>query len=63
MRAETLFLCINYIDRFSSKVFIKRKDYQLVGVACLLIASKYEEIYPPSASEYVHYTDHAYTKS
>lgn len=41
---------------------ILRKEFQLVGVASLLIASKYEEIYPPSARDYVYYTDHAYTK-
>lgn len=63
MRSETLFLCVNFIDRFASKNFIKRKEFQLVGVASLLIASKYEEIYPPSATDYVYYTDHAYSKA
>jgi len=30
---------------------IKRREYQLVGVASLFIASKYEEVYPPLAQE------------
>ena len=62
MRAETLFLCVNFIDRYAQNNIILRKEFQLVGVASLLIASKYEEIYQPSASDYVYYTDHAYTQ-
>jgi cyclin B len=27
MRSETLFLCVNFIDRFASKNFIKRKEF------------------------------------
>ena len=27
MRAETLFLCVNFIDRYASKNFIKRKEF------------------------------------
>ena len=28
----------------------------------MMIAGKYEEIYPPGVSDYVYITDHAYTK-
>ncbi len=35
---------------------------QLVGVTALLIASKYEEIYPPEMKDFVFITDGAYTK-
>lgn len=59
---ETLFICVNLIDRFSSKSLIKRKDYQLVGVTCMLIAAKYEEIYPPYVDNFVYITDHAYCR-
>ena len=59
---ETLFICINLIDRFSGKSLIKRKDYQLVGVTCMLIAAKYEEIYPPYVENFVYITDHAYKR-
>lgn len=59
---ETLFICVNLIDRFSSKSLIKRKDYQLVGVTCMLIAAKYEEIYPPYVDNFVYITDHAYRR-
>ena len=36
---------------------------QLVGVAAMLIASKYEEIYPPTAEDFVYITDYAYDKA
>ena len=35
---------------------------QLVGVAALLIATKYEEIYPPTVKDFLFVTDNAYTK-
>jgi cyclin B len=33
-----------------------------VGVSALLIASKYEEIYPPDTKDFVYMTDNAYVK-
>lgn len=39
------------------------RDYlQLVGVTALFIASKYEELYPPSMDDFVYITDNTYTK-
>jgi cyclin A len=35
---------------------------QLLGVACLLIASKYEEICPPQVEELCYISDNTYTK-
>ncbi|XP_028408275.1 G2/mitotic-specific cyclin-A-like [Dendronephthya gigantea] len=59
---ETLFLTVNYIDRFlSSNVIIDPSKLQLVGVSCMLIASKLEEIYPPEISEFVFITNSTYT--
>ena len=34
-----------------------------MGVAALLIASKYEEIYPPELKDFIYITDRAYTKT
>ncbi len=45
---ETLFLTINLIDRYLSFEVIEKQNAQLLGVAALMISSKYEEIYPPS---------------
>ena len=60
--AETLFLTINLIDRYTERHQIPRLNYQLVGVAAMLIASKYEEIYAPEVSDFLYITDKAYTK-
>lgn len=54
---ETLFITVNLIDRFLSKYSIERSQVQLLGVASLLIATKYEEIYPPSLKDLVYITE------
>ena len=59
---ETLYLTINLIDRFLEKEQVSRPRLQLVGVTSLLIASKYEEIYPPELRDLVYICDKAYTK-
>ena len=59
---ETFFLTINFIDRFLNKVQIPRTELQLVAVSSLLIACKYEEIYPPEISSFVYITDNAYNQ-
>ncbi|BAF16904.1 Os05g0237100, partial [Oryza sativa Japonica Group] len=41
---------------------INRRKMQLLGVACLLIASKYEEICPPQVEELCYISDNTYTK-
>ena len=48
---ETLFLTINLLDRYTERKQIVKLQYQAVGGAALLIASKYEEIYPPEISD------------
>ena len=57
---QTLYLTVNYIDRFLSVMSVRREKLQLVGTACMLIASKFEEIYPPEVSEFVYITDDTY---
>ncbi|KAH7954104.1 hypothetical protein HPB49_015569 [Dermacentor silvarum] len=59
---ETLFLAVSYVDRFLSSMSVQRTRLQLVGTASLLIAAKFEEIYPPEVSEFVYITDDTYTK-
>ena len=62
LHAETLFLSINYIDRFLSKNDVQRGELQLVGITCMLVAAKYEEIYPPSVDDFVYISDNAYAR-
>eukprot|EP00814_Leptocylindrus_danicus_P010872 CAMPEP_0116020402 /NCGR_PEP_ID=MMETSP0321-20121206/9773_1 /TAXON_ID=163516 /ORGANISM="Leptocylindrus danicus var. danicus, Strain B650" /LENGTH=434 /DNA_ID=CAMNT_0003491081 /DNA_START=840 /DNA_END=2144 /DNA_ORIENTATION=- len=60
---ETLYLCVNIIDRYCSKnLSIKRSKLQLVGVTALFVACKYEEIYPPEVRDCVYITDRAYDR-
>lgn len=59
---ETLYLTVNLIDRFLQREQVSRPKLQLIGVTSLLIASKYEEIYPPELRDLVYICDRAYTK-
>ena len=59
---DTLFLTIALIDKYLELKPVTRQNLQLVGVACFLIAAKYEEIYPPEIRDLVYITDRAYTK-
>ena len=46
--SDTLFLGVSCIDRFLSVQNVPRSQLQLVGVTCMFLASKYEEIYAPT---------------
>ena len=54
---ESLFLTINIIDRYFSSRQIQTREVQLVALAAMLIATKYEEIYPPLLKDYVFISD------
>jgi hypothetical protein len=58
---ETLFLCVNYIDRFLSCKVVSLAKLQLVGATAIFIAAKYEEINCPSVQEIVYMVDGGYT--
>ncbi|XP_046706328.1 cyclin-A2-like isoform X2 [Silurus meridionalis] len=62
LQNETLFLAVNYIDRFLSSESVMRGKLQLVGTAALLLASKFEEIYPPDVAAFVYITDYSCPK-
>ncbi|KAL5011884.1 hypothetical protein ScPMuIL_010435 [Solemya velum] len=62
LHRETLFLAVNYIDRFLSQMSVLRGKLQLVGAASMFLAAKYEEIYPPDANEFAYITDDTYSK-
>ncbi|WPK24456.1 hypothetical protein PUMCH_001730 [Australozyma saopauloensis] len=58
---ETLFLTVNYIDRFLSRRRVSLARFQLVGAVALFIAAKYEEINCPTVQEVAYMADNAYT--
>lgn len=59
---ETLFLAVNYIDRFLSVKIVSIGKLQLVGATALLLAAKYEEINCPSVQEIVYMVDGGYNQ-
>lgn len=56
-------LSMNYMDRFLSVCPIVKTQLQLLGTACLLLASKLREPEHLSASQLVSYTDHSFTEA
>ncbi|KAK4104158.1 hypothetical protein N658DRAFT_514132 [Parathielavia hyrcaniae] len=58
---ETLFLTVNYIDRFLSVKVVSLGKLQLVGATALFVAAKYEEINCPSVQEIVYMVDSGYS--
>ncbi|NWI33762.1 CCNB1 protein, partial [Sula dactylatra] len=61
LHQETLYMSVAITDRFLQDNATSRKMLQLVGVTAMFIASKYEEIYPPSVRDFASVTDHTYT--
>lgn len=60
LHRETYYLALDYLDRYlSTNVSISKTYLQLIGITCLFIAAKVEEIYPPKLSEFAYVTDGA----
>jgi len=58
---NTLFLAVQILDRYLTRVRVPSKSLQLVGCACLLIAEKYEEIYPNANQTYATLSANSFT--
>jgi cyclin D2 len=61
MEEEVFPLSVNYLDRFLCIKDIKRTRLQLLGAACMFLASKLKETTPISGEQLVMYTDHSIT--
>lgn len=63
LRHETLFMAVNLLDRYMDTATepLQKNRFQLFGVTCLFIAAKFEEIYPPSLSDFVYVCADTYT--
>lgn len=59
---ETLFLAVEIIDRFLDKKVVSRQKLQLVGVVAMLLAAKYEEIYPPEVKDFIYIAANTYSR-
>lgn len=63
LHRETYYLAMDYFDRYlSTQNEISKQQLQLVGITCLFIAAKIEEIYPPKVSDFAYVTDGACTE-
>jgi len=62
LRLVTLFLGVTLIDRYLAHVAvpISRRDLQLVGMGCMLVAAKFEEETPPSIADFVYIAANTY---
>ena len=61
-RPSTLFCTVRIIDAYLFLQPIQRCNFQLLGIASLLIACKHEEIYVPKLEDLIYVTDNAYKK-
>lgn len=60
LHRETYYLAVDYLDRYlSTKKRVQKTHLQLIGITCLFIAAKVEEIYPPKIAEFAYVTDGA----
>ncbi|CAI5968763.1 unnamed protein product [Closterium sp. NIES-64] len=59
---DTLYLTCAYLDSYLSAHTVPRSQLQLLGISCMLIASKFEEIYAPQVDEFCYITDNTYTR-
>ncbi|KAJ0770283.1 putative cyclin domain-containing protein [Helianthus annuus] len=62
LKSETLYLTVTLIDQYLSKMYIEKQRLQLLGITCMLIASKYEEIIAPRVEDFCFITDGTYTR-
>ena len=62
LQPESLYVTQLIIDQYLSKVKIQKSQLHLLGVATLLIATKYEEIYPPELRELLAISENKFTK-
>lgn len=53
---ETLYLAGNIVDRFMTLRVVNLDKIQLVGVTALLLAAKYEEVFPPTITHFAYTT-------
>jgi cyclin B len=58
----TLYLTVSLLDRYCTSNAVPRSKLQLVGITALLVASKFEETYPPEVRDCIYMTDYAYTR-
>ncbi|XP_045775969.1 G1/S-specific cyclin-E isoform X1 [Maniola jurtina] len=60
LHRETFHLTVDYVDRYLTNTDnVQKGRLQLIGITCLFIAAKVEEVYPPKIGEFAYVTDGA----
>ncbi|KAF8715925.1 hypothetical protein HU200_026888 [Digitaria exilis] len=59
---ETLYLTMYIVDRYLSLQSVPRVELQLVGIAAMLIACKYEEVWAPEVNDFISLSDDTYSR-
>ncbi|NXJ68593.1 CCNB1 protein, partial [Rostratula benghalensis] len=59
---ETLYMAVGIIDCYLQNNVVSKKMLELLGVAAMFIASKYEEVVAPSIEDFIYATYNTYTK-
>ena len=62
MKLRTFVITVTFTDAVLIRCTVTKEIFQLVGLACLFIAGKFEEIYPPSLEEYLDSCNNAYSR-
>nr|XP_057934844.1 G1/S-specific cyclin-E1 [Doryrhamphus excisus]XP_057934845.1 G1/S-specific cyclin-E1 [Doryrhamphus excisus] len=63
LHRETYHLAQDYFDRFmATQNNVFKSTLQLIGITCLFIAAKVEEMYPPKVHQFAYVTDEACTE-
>ena len=53
---------MHLIDQYSYKKCVQRSRYQLLGITCLFMAAKYEELRTPRLAKYLAECDGQYSR-
>jgi cyclin B len=61
-KSQTLYQTIWLIDTYLSLKYIKRSNFQLLGLGCMYISCKFNEIFYPILKDCIEISDGAYTK-
>lgn len=59
---EALYVTQFIIDQYMSRKKIEKSQLHLLGVSTLLIATKYEEIYPPDLTDFLQVSENKFSK-
>ncbi|XP_050233874.1 cyclin-A2-1 isoform X2 [Mercurialis annua] len=62
LMSETLYLMVILLDQYLCQIPIKKNEMQLVGLTALLLASKYEDSWPPRIKDLLSISAESYTR-